>query len=559
MIHTSAFLTPVSLWEGFDATQPTKANMLSEIRYDSVIHREYFFSGRTVGNERVRIFGTYFTPDDGKSHDSVLYIPDVTAKMNYEQVLDYVKCGFNVLMVDMYGKRDGADNYTVYPESVSYANYETRGRSMDFVDRSARETCWYEWVAVARYAVTFLKELSPSASKIGLIGVKNGANIGWQTAAVDDRIGCAVFMFGAGWSAYRGMPKFSERDFEMNEERRKFIAAVDAHAYAQYVSCPVLFLTSTNSENFDFDRSLDTLSRLGTDVKYSFNFAPSFNEYLDEYCKRDSELFLLKEFGKSNVVFPTTPEVAIEKDGNYLSIKLKYSTEAKVEDAKVYINEGVMNSALRNWNFCNFVGDAAEGEKDFEYVVSGSTQNVFAFAVVRYKNGVTVSSKLAYKKTDGKSSKKSNLVYSSRDGLDGITFYDKNAEGVKGIFVDEGRFIELVKGANGISGAYSHCGLISYKFSEPSCKVDENSILKMDFYSSEFCVVRLVFMVNTSAGVKEFLYSFDLKSGGFWQNVTVKTGDFKSIEGMSIRDFGSIFALRIESDGKYAVNNILII
>ena len=142
MIHTSAFLTPVSLWEGFDATQPTKANMLSEIRYDSVIHREYFFSGRTVGNERVRIFGTYFTPDDGESHDSVLYIPDVTAKLNYEQVLDYVKCGFNVLMVDMYGKRDGADNYTVYPESVSYANYETRGRSMDFVDRSARETCW---------------------------------------------------------------------------------------------------------------------------------------------------------------------------------------------------------------------------------------------------------------------------------------------------------------------------------------------------------------------------------------------------------------------------------
>ena len=125
--------------------------------------------------------------------------------------------------------------------------------------------------------------------------------------------------------------------------------------------------------------------------------------------------------------------------------------------------------------------------------------------------------------------------------------------------MDEGRFIELVNGANGISGAYSHCGLISYKFSEPSCKVDENSILKMDFYSAEFCVVRLVFMANTSAGVKEFLYSFDLKSGGFWQNVTVKTGDFKSVEGMSIRDFGSIFALRIESDGKYAVNNILII
>ena len=38
-------LTPISLWDGFDFSQPTKANMLSEIRYDNVIHREYFFSG----------------------------------------------------------------------------------------------------------------------------------------------------------------------------------------------------------------------------------------------------------------------------------------------------------------------------------------------------------------------------------------------------------------------------------------------------------------------------------------------------------------------------------
>ena len=62
MIEKSVMLTPISLWDGFDFSQPTKANMLSEIRYDNVIHREYFFSGRPVGNDRVRIFGTYFTP-----------------------------------------------------------------------------------------------------------------------------------------------------------------------------------------------------------------------------------------------------------------------------------------------------------------------------------------------------------------------------------------------------------------------------------------------------------------------------------------------------------------
>lgn len=558
MIEQSVILTPISLWEGFDASMPTKANMLSEIRYDNVVHRDFFFSGRAVGNERVRIFGTYFTPDDTLSHECLLYIPDIKEMINYEEVIDYVKMGFSVLMVDLYGKRDNAENYTVYPEAVSYANYEMRGRRMDYVDKSAKETCWYEWVAATRYAMTFLLEQNPKVNKVGVIGIKNGANIAWQLAAVDDRVKCAVFMFGAGWSAYKGVCKFSDSDIVMDEERRKFIAAVDAHAYAQYVKCPVLFLTSTNSTEFDFDRSLDTLSRISADVPYAFNFSPGFNVYLDDYCKKDVELFLYGQFGIKKYDFPKCPEVTVEQDGNLLSLTLDYSDKLKVESAKVYINEGVINPAIRNWNSCDFVGDDDYGKMKYEYVANGSTKNVFAFAVVRYKNGLTLSSKLAYKKLETSSSKKSNLIYSSRDGLDGITFYDKNAS-EKSIFVDEGKFLELVKGANGIYGAYSHCGLISYKFSEPCCAVDENSILELDFYTAEFCVVKLSFMAETPSGVKEFSYSIEMKSGSIWQNVILKIGEFKSKEGMSIRKFQNIFALKIESDGKYVVNNILLI
>ena len=116
-----------------------------------------------------------------------------------------------------------------------------------------------------------------------------------------------------------------------------------------------------------------------------------------------------------------------------------------------------------------------------------------------------------------------------------------------------------MKGADGIYGAYSHCGLISYKFSEPCCAADDSSILEMDFFTSEFCVLKLVFMVATPSGVKEFTYSFELKSGKFWQNIIIRLNEFKSAEGMSIRKYEYIFALRIESGGKYVVNNILLI
>jgi len=139
-----------------------------------------------------------------------------------------------------------------------------------------------------------------------------------------------------------------------------------------------------------------------------------------------------------------------------------------------------------------------------------------------------------------------------------VTPFKKNREVDYEVLANATKFV-LEKGADGIYGAYSHCGLISYKFSEPCCAADDSSILEMDFFTSEFCVLKLVFMVATPSGVKEFTYSFELKSGKFWQNIIIRLNEFKSAEGMSIRKYEDIFALRIESGGKYVVNNILLI
>ena len=51
----------------------------------------------------------------------------------------------------------------------------------------------------------------------------------------------------------------------------------------------------------------------------------------------------------------------------------------------------------------------------------------------------------------------------------------------------------------------------------------------------------------------------EIKLRNIWQNVIVNAVDFKTADGMGIRKFGNVFALRIESDSKFAVNNILLI
>ena len=556
MIQFSKFYTPVSLWDGFDADLPLQPTKLSEMRYDSIYYGEYCFSGRKTKKGRVRIYGALVVPDDGNKHDAVLFIPDISERFDYDAINEYVKLGYAVLTVDLYGRREGCEHYTVYPEDVFYANYETRGRAMDYVDRSAKETSWYEWVAVEKYALRFLRSLD-NVGRIGILSVKNGANIAWQLAATEEDISASVMMFGAGWAAYHGIPRYSEKDIDMDEERRKFIAAVDAHAYAQYAKCPILYLSSTNNANFDCDRACDTLSRINPQTKYYFNFAPSYGVYLDTYCKKDIELFYDYYLRDGKEVFPACPDVTAEQDGNYLTLTLKFDESQKVAECKLYVNEGVIEPALRNWYACEETA-SSEGEKKFEYLIGGNAKQIFAFAVVRYQSGFSVSSRIVCKKIGEVVSRRANIIYSSRNGLEGIAFYDKNATD-KNIFVSPSEFIQLVEGPGGIYGAYSQCGLISYKFGEPGCSFNENSILKTDVYCAEFCVLRLVLMAKTDNGIGEFSYVTEIKLRNIWQNVIVNAVDFKTADGMGIRKFENVFALRIESDSKFAVNNILLI
>ena len=556
LAQLNTFMTKNTLWAGFDVNKSLQPSKINEVRYDGITYAEYFFSGRDVKGERVRIFGMFATPDDVKAYNAILYLPDVSESPSFDMIMEYAKMGYAVFAVDLCGKTDEDKNCTSYPDSISYANYQSRERRMDFVDTTAYETSWYEWVSVGRYAISFLAS-QPKVKNIGVIGVKHGSNVAWQLSAIDDRIKCSVMMFGAGWYAYKGFFKFDEENegLVINDERRRFIAALESHAYAQDAKCPILYVSSTNNDSFDFDRSFDTLLRIPDTTDHYFNYSPGYNEYLDNYCKKDVELFLKKYLNGRETHFPESPVLKVEQDGKYVTVNINPVDEESVSEVKVFLNEGVVDPALRNWMPCE---QSQHDKNEYEYVLSGESTQVFVFATVKYKSGVTVSSKLYHIKAVPTHSKRSGIVYTSKDGLDGIAFYDKNATR-ESLFAGKDQFIKLVKGANDIYGAYSECGLISYKFGEPGCHVDTNSIIKLDVYTREFCVLKLIFMQKTQDGVVEYCYSTEFKASAVWKNLTVKIPDFKTSDGRGIKNFEGLYALRIEGDGKFAVNNILLI
>ncbi|MBO4262965.1 MAG: hypothetical protein J5903_04195, partial [Clostridia bacterium] len=105
MLGQANFLTPISLWKDFDKDQPLQASRINEMRYDNIVYAEYYFSGRATKDGRVRIYGSLIYPDDAKSYGSLLYVPDITEKINYESLNGYAKSGYRVLVVDLYGRR----------------------------------------------------------------------------------------------------------------------------------------------------------------------------------------------------------------------------------------------------------------------------------------------------------------------------------------------------------------------------------------------------------------------------------------------------------------------
>ena len=72
--NNSPILTPRTLWSDFKGDSPLKSIKINEVRYDKITYEEYYFSGREVGGERVRIFGVYATPDEKEKYSALLYI-----------------------------------------------------------------------------------------------------------------------------------------------------------------------------------------------------------------------------------------------------------------------------------------------------------------------------------------------------------------------------------------------------------------------------------------------------------------------------------------------------
>ncbi len=547
-------LTPKTLWKDFDDTLALEENILFVNAVNGVNLNYIYFLGRNVDNERVKIYGIY-AKNQIKSKGSILIIPDVNEQIDIELILKYAQNGYDVLCVDLQGYLEGKSHFTNYPKKVEYANYEKSYERTWRVDKTAKQTSWYEWVGVCRYAVSYLKNKNPN-HKVGLLGVKFGSLIAFMLASTDSRVDCTCNLFGGGWLAYKGILKFSNDELEINEERRRFLAGIDVQAYAQFITCPVMFLACTNSDDFDFERSMDTLLRIQNQEDLHFSFVTNANNVLDLNSYENTVVFFDKFLSNEKVFYPQKPQLKVELDGKDVCYVVNNLDRKNLVSLNVFCAKYNINPVERVWHILDTTVSQANGEFVFKRPNYDCFKYDISFAVARYKNGLTISSKLSHFVAESDITvNMPSIIFSTETFKTNFIVKEIKIPLLGGVYAIED-LTRIDEGPFNIQGLFSKNTLQSYRIKEIAKSLSSSSSLKFDFYSK--IDTDLILILKDCDG-KEYIAERKITGGEFWNNVLIDFNEFKTKEGISIDDYSTLCQVEISSAGEFAINNFLLL
>lgn len=554
----SNILTPLSLWKNFNADLAVMPVTLDENTEDGIKYEYVAFSGRETGMGRVCISGVVAYHEESPSRECVLILRDEHDDVDEKMLAYFVKSGYSALYVDYSGAAKGKERFTQYPDNVSYANSVFCGRHKDFVDETAKETTWYEWVAVGIYARKYLQEKFLTEN-IGLIGIGEGGEIAWKLATIS-RFSCAVTVNACGWKAYRGYGKFFGTEPELDEERYKFVAGIDSQSYAPYVKCPVLILCSTNNPEFNYDRAFDTFSRINPQYAGLSSIAYSINtgKRIDLRGTKDMLMFLDGYVKGRHVFMPKPADISVSVDENSnLVAKVVCDSKGIIEKSGVFIAEDCVDFSTRDWVLAPFKRNINSSESEYLLNIYEKTSLIFVMCYVVYSSGFTVWSKLAVKKISGRfrnSQAKSRIIYTNKFGAESFAVAECSESAVGNIFLTNDEILPQMVTMCDLSGIYSTGGLATNRIKAPRFAPDRDSILKLDICADENITIDISLKKGNNG---ETFYIKQNVIGGVWQSQILNPKMFKNNNGISLNNFIGCETLILTASGKFALNNLI--
>ncbi len=559
-------LTPITLWKDFKIDVIPKASDFNSREEGELSFNEFYLGGRSVAGETVRIYCREIKKSALKKSPAVLLLRDFDEKDDDGLAVDLAMRGYAVCQVDLAGAREDKEKYTDYPVRISHANYQNAKDNLSVVKGEVRQTCWYEWCAVVRYVLAYLKGRE-DVTAVGGLGIGKAATVLWMAAGSDENLDCSAFALNAGWSGYRGIYKFGGMvEPQFSDNMYKFIAGIDPQSYAIHVKSPTLVLSALNSNEYDCDRASDTISRIDKSIFTAVNYSVHSREKIDKNGYADLVAFydryLAKKTAEKNQL---VDEIEVKCDVVDQKIKVDVNlTEKNLKNVNVYVAEEITCPALRCWNKISEGVKKNAGEYEFTYCPNANAEIVCVFARAEYKNGFTIDSNVISKKFTKEqiddSCALNNLIYSSRtDGMESIfCTYSEKDESNQVIDFNGDREIEVKKGPMQMEGVCSKGGLLTFKTASKWQRPKDDAMLMFDYYSKEESVLTVKMIADYLGEKTEYLCEIKCRGGDVWHNVKLERNRFKTAEGRNLKSYEKIDAMAFESDKEeWLINNAL--
>jgi len=557
-------LTPSALWKNFDLPESVGANIVQEQNIDDINFSKLILEGRSLKDGKVSIYAELMRSKNATECPAILLVEDFSISNGSKLAKDLVCKGYAVLMVDLAGFAQGKEDYTLYPLSVSYANYETVKENLYSIKKDAKATCWYEWCAVMKYAIKYLKDL-PFVTKVCAFGVSKVATALWQVIGSDHSLDATVIALNYGWIGYKGIYKFGGKpDPQFDDKMYQFIAGIDSQSYALHIETPTLLLCATNDNDFEVDRAQDTMSKIPQETYRAMHISPNNTDRINYAGYSNALVFFDKYLCNANIELPKESDIKCDiEDGKIIfEVQTDVECSVKIDKVEVLVAEEKINPALR----CYQKIDAKKSENGkyiADYTPYSGAEIIFAYANVVYKNSLSISTNILSKRfsiDQVKGTFKSNILYSSRI-KNAHSIFAPAKPSIKCTknfdLVDRG-IVREKKGPMGIVGTTCSGGLLTFAMAGSKYQPKNASMLMLDVYAKEKTSL-VVKLISDYFGNKiEYFVNVNLLGGDVWHNVMIEMNKFKTAEGMVLKDYAKIDAIEINVDeGEYLINNVL--
>lgn len=545
-------MSPSQLWANYDADAvKLKANFIKyDTSSDGIVDFEVYLSCEEEDKSTTLTYCYGKIPKQNYKNATLIYIRGFNADLQENIFETYLPKGYSVISFDYIGIEPNKSKYTIYPDSLKYANLAYSARHLDGFVESPKDSCVFIWSKMCRNVITFTKKLLGEDNKIYLRSSLEGGNILWQVAGMDKRVEGIIPANNAGWEESRGLFKFSERveEFNFSEDQIKWMSACSPQSYAKFVTCPILFISSTNSSLTSIDRVEQTFALTNNDNDNRACFCSNLTNTMNATAKTSISVWLDKLY--YGLPRPKAPSAEFNVIDGKLSVKMEYDDSQEIEKMLIYYCYNEINSELRHWN--KAIVSSANPIAQIP-VRDGDTQ-IFAYTSILYKDGQFYSSLPIMFDLDNVELERlhlrtSHIVYERKNGLDAWVVDNITGE----YFMPE-----LRTGAFDIVGVTAEKGnLATFKISDKKYAHSENSIFQFDCYSPtersltiEMCVEIDLFKYEN--------YIVEVRLvGEEWQKIALSHNDFKTKEFIPLKDWKKVKKLTFLNIDGTLISNII--